>query len=59
MSASAHRLAAVATAVIVLGACTKTPDANMDKSSANAAVTGLNVPVDYHKLDNGLKVVIS
>src|SRR5262245_54728793 len=59
MSGPSHRLAAVAIAVMVLGSCSTTPDAHMDKSSADTATTGLQVPVDYHKLDNGLKVVIS
>ena len=63
--------AAVATAILTLAACTDKPDTTaMDETNptppaaattptAATAATRLNVPVDYHKLDNGLKVVIS
>jgi len=62
--------AAVATAILTLAACTDKPDTAMDETNptppaaattptAATAATRLNVPVDYHKLDNGLKVVIS
>jgi len=62
MSRLSRRLAAVAIAVSALAACSKAPDNAMDKPHADSnatAATTLEVPVEYHKLDNGLKVVIS
>src|SRR4029453_5970583 len=63
-------LAAVATAVLTLAACTDKPDTAMEDSTTTApadttptptgaSATRFPVPVDYHTLDNGLKVVIS
>jgi predicted Zn-dependent peptidase len=54
------RRAAGATAAAVLcvtAACTEKPDKVMETNGA--PLNRLTVPVEYHKLDNGLKVVIS
>ena len=57
-------LAGVAWAVIVsLAACSEAPSNGADQGPAeaqpDAAVSGLDIPVVYRTLDNGLKVVLS
>jgi predicted Zn-dependent peptidase len=50
-------------AVVILASCQKAPspasEAPTAEAASNAAVSMFQVPVHYHKLDNGLKVVLS
>jgi predicted Zn-dependent peptidase len=69
VSRTSSRLAAVAIATLTLAACTDKLDTAMEdtttapadttSTSTAASATRFHVPVDYHTLDNGLKVVIS
>jgi zinc protease len=61
MSRPTRPLVAVASAALALGACSQKQENAMDQTTASAAAdaTHFAIPVEYHKLENGLKVVIS
>jgi hypothetical protein len=62
--AAPHRIGALLAVLAATSACTKSPTKNHHgkppaRTARLPATAGFQIPVEYYKLDNGLRVVLS